>query len=66
MNYDKKYINYSEGAIELYKKFINDFKKYRKENNLTQEVFSKYSNVSRINIIRIESDKHSPCNISFF
>lgn len=64
MDYDKNYIDYSEDAIELNKKFINDFKRFRRENNLTQELFSKYSNVPRTKIARIESGVHSPSVLS--
>lgn len=57
------YINYIEvdkTPDELYKDFIKDFVSFRKENNLTQELLSLYSNVNRVKIARIESDMHSP------
>ena len=64
MDYDKKYIESSYNAHELNEIFINEFIKFRKENNLTQELFSKYSNVTREKIARIESGMHSPSIIS--
>ena len=57
------YINYiipSKSVDELEKDFINDFIRFRKENNLTQEVLSYYSKVPRTKIARIESRMHSP------
>ena len=57
------YINYiipSKSVDELEKDFINDFIRFRKENNLTQEVLSYYSKVPRTKIARIESGMHSP------
>lgn len=60
MNYDKNYIEASYNAEELNNIFIKDFIRFRKENNLTQELFSKYSNVPREKIARIESGMHSP------
>ena len=57
------YINYIEvdkTPEELYKEFIKDFVSFRKENNLTQELLSLYSNVGRVKIARIESNMHSP------
>ena len=64
MDYDINYIEASYNPDELNRIFINDFIKFRKENNLTQELFSKYSNVSREKIARIESGMHSPSVIS--
>ncbi len=60
MNYDINYIEASYNANELNEIFIKDFIRFRKENNLTQELFSKYSNVPREKIARIESRMHSP------
>ena len=40
--------------------FIQEFVSFRKENNLTQEMLSYYSNVNRVQIARIESGMHSP------
>ena len=57
------YINYiipAKSVDELEKDFINDFIRFRKENNLTQEVLSYYSKVPRTKIARIESNMHSP------
>lgn len=57
------YINYIETnktVDELEKEFIIDFIRFRKENNLTQELLSIYSNVNRVKIARIESYMHSP------
>ena len=64
MDYDKNYIESSYNPEELNKLFIKDFIKFRKENNLTQELFSKYSGVTREKIARIESGMHSPSIIS--
>ena len=57
------YINYIEvdkTPSELYQEFLNDFVAFRKENNLTQELLSLYSNVGRVKIARIESNMHPP------
>lgn len=64
MDYDKNYIESSFSAEELNKIFIKEFIKFRKENNLTQELFSKYSGVSRTKIARIENGSSSPSIIS--
>ena len=58
-----EYINYIEAKKtpeELEKEFIREFVSFRKENNLTQELLSIYSNVNRVKIARIESGMHSP------
>jgi len=60
MDYNKNYIEASYNAKELNEIFIKDFIRFRKENNLTQELFSKYSKVSREKIARIEAGMHSP------
>ncbi len=60
MDYDKNYIECSYTAEELNKIFIKEFIQFRKENNLTQDLFSKYSNVSRVKIARIEAGLTSP------
>lgn len=60
MDYNKNYIDVSYNADELNKIFIKEFIRFRKENNLTQDLFSKYSNVPREKIARIESGMHSP------
>lgn len=64
MDYDKNYIECSFTASELNEIFIKDFIQFRKENNLTQELFSKYSNVSRTKIARIEAGLTSPSIVS--
>ena len=60
MDYDINYIEASYDAQELNEIFIKEFIRFRKENNLTQDLFSKYSNVSRTKIARIESGSCSP------
>lgn len=60
MDYDINYIESSYTSKELNEIFIKEFIKFRKENNLTQDLFSKYSNVPREKIARIESGMHSP------
>lgn len=60
MDYDINYIEASYTSEELNQIFIKEFIKFRKENNLTQDLFSKYSKVPREKIARIESGMHSP------
>ncbi len=60
MDYDENYIETTYNAEELNKLFIKEFISFRKENNLTQELFSKYSKVSRTKIARIENGSSSP------
>ena len=64
MDYNKNYIECSYNAEELNKIFIKEFAKFRRENNLTQDLFAKYSNVNREKIARIESGLHSPSILS--
>jgi transcriptional regulator with XRE-family HTH domain len=64
MDYDINYIEASYDAKELNDLFIKEFIRFRKENNLTQELFSKYSKVSRTKIARIENGSHSPSVLS--
>lgn len=64
MDYDKNYIESAYNADELNEIFIKEFISFRKENNLTQDLFSKYSGVSREKIARIESGYSSPSIIS--
>ncbi len=64
MDYDKNYIECSYTASELNEIFIKEFIQFRKENNLTQDLFSKYSGVSRTKIARIETGISSPSIIS--
>lgn len=54
------YIKVEKTPEQLNKQFINNFISFRKENNLTQELLSKYSKVNRIKISRIETGMHSP------
>ncbi len=60
MDYNINYIDASYNPLELNEIFIKEFIRFRKENNLTQELFSKYSGVSREKIARIEAGMHSP------
>ena len=60
MDYDINYIKTSFNPEELNEMFIKEFIRFRKENNLTQELFSKYSKVSRTKIARIENGSSSP------
>lgn len=64
MDYDINYIEASYDADELNEIFIKEFIRFRKENNLTQDLFSKYSKVSREKIARIENGSHSPSILS--
>ncbi len=64
MDYDINYIEASYDALELNDIFIREFIRFRKENNLTQELLSKYSKVSRTRIARIECKNVSPSLIS--
>ncbi len=60
MDYDINYIETTYNPKELNEIFIKEFISFRKENNLTQELFSKYSKVSRTKIARIENGSSSP------
>lgn len=60
MDYDINYIKSSFDAKELNEKFIQEFIRFRKENNLTQDLLARYSKVSRTKIARIESQSLSP------
>ena len=64
MDYNKNYIETSYNAEELNEIFTKEFIRFRKENNLTQDLFSKYSRVSREKIARIEAGMHSPSIIN--
>lgn len=64
MDYDKNYIECPYNAEELNKIFIKEFISFRKQNNLTQDLLSKYSEVSRTKIARIESGSSSPSILS--
>ena len=60
MDYDISYIDESYDAEKLNEIFVKEFIRFRKENNLTQELLSKFSNVSRTKIARIENGSCSP------
>ncbi len=64
MKYDPELIDYSYTGEFLNEKFIKEFTRFRKENNLTQDLFAKFSNVSREKIARIENGSHSPSVLS--
>jgi len=64
VNYNKNYIETSYNPEELNEIFIKEFIRFRKENNLTQDLFSKYSEVPREKIARIEAGMHSPSILS--
>ena len=64
MDYDVNYIDNSYNADELNKMFVKEFIRFRKENNLTQDLFAKFSNVSRTKIARIENGSSSPSVLS--
>ena len=64
MKYDSSYVDYTYSGEELSKAFIKEFVKFRKENNLTQDVFAQFAGCSREKIARIESGMHSPSLIS--
>lgn len=54
------YIQVDYTSEELEDLFIHEFTQFRKENNLTQELFALYTNVNREKIARIENKMHSP------
>ena len=60
MDYDKNYIETDYTSEELNDMFVKEFSKFRRENNLTQTLLSKYSGVNREKIARIELGMHSP------
>ncbi len=64
MDYDTNYIDKSYDANYLNAIFIQEFKRFRKENNLTQELLSKFAGVSRTKIARIEAGLTSPSILS--
>lgn len=64
MDYDINYIETSYNPLELNEMFRKDFIRFRKENNLTQNLLSKFSKVPRTKIARIENGSHSPSIIS--
>ncbi len=64
MKYDSSYVNYVYSGEVLEKIFIKEFVRFRKENNLTQDVFAQFAGCSREKIARIECGKHSPSLLS--
>ena len=60
MDYDKNYIVTDYTTEELNEMFVKEFSRFRRENNLTQTLLSKYSGVNREKIARIELGMHSP------
>ncbi len=64
MDYDINYIDESYDPVKLNELFIKEFIRFRKENNLTQDLMSKFSGVSRTKIARIEIGSHSPSVLS--
>ena len=64
MDYDISYIDSSYDADLLNEIFIKEFRRFRKENNLTQELMSKFSGVPRTKIARIENGSSSPSVLS--
>ncbi len=64
MDYDTSYIDEAYDPIKLNEIFIKEFIRFRKENNLTQDLMSKFSNVSRTKIARIEAGISSPSILS--
>ncbi|MBR1748719.1 MAG: helix-turn-helix transcriptional regulator [Bacilli bacterium] len=64
MKYDSSYVNYVYTGKDLERVFIKEFVRFRKENNLTQDVFAQFAGCSREKIARIECMKHSPSLLS--
>ena len=64
MDYDIRYIDEAFDPQKLNEQFIQEFVRFRKENNLTQELLSKFSGVSRTKIARLEVGLHSPSILS--
>lgn len=64
MDYDVNYIDESYDPIKLNELFIKEFIRFRKENNLTQDLMAKFSRVSRTKIARIENGSSSPSVLS--
>lgn len=64
MDFDKSYIEDAYDPLLLNEIFIKDFIRFRKENNLTQDLMSQFSNVSRTKIARIECGSSSPTVLS--
>lgn len=53
MDYDKNYIGAAYNPEKSNEIFIKGFIRFRKENNLTQDLFSKYSGVSREKLLEL-------------
>ena len=53
MDYDNNYIEVAYNPEELNEIFIKEFISFRKENNLTQDLFSKYSGVSSPSVLSL-------------
>lgn len=66
MDYDLNYIEASYDALELHEIFRKELIQFRKENNLTQDLLARYSNVPRTKIARIECGSCSPTLFSLF
>ena len=64
MDYNENYIEISYNAEELNELFLKEFISFRKENNLTQDLMAKYSNVTREKIARIECGYSNPSILS--
>lgn len=64
MDYDVNYIVTKYKPEELNEIFVREFARVRRENNLTQTLLAKYSNVNREKITRIEKGMHSPSVLS--
>lgn len=64
MDYDISYIDEAFDPIKLNEIFIKEFIRFRKENNLTQDLMAKFSGVSRTKIARIEAGMGSPSVLS--
>lgn len=64
VDYDISYIDEAYDPIKLNEVFIKEFTRFRKENNLTQDLLSKFSGVSRVKIARIEAGISSPSILS--
>lgn len=64
MDYDINYIDEAYDPKKLNDLFIKEFIRFRKENNLTQDLMSKFSGVSRTKIARIETGISSPSVLS--
>ena len=60
MNNDINYIKQPYTSDELNKMFIKEFARVRRENNLSQSLLARYSNVDRVKVARIENGMNSP------